>query len=113
MNLEVVLKPCPWCKKTPDIWMPTGMETWQWIISCRNPQCGVKPSSPHVSIRKTTKKNFPALWLKVANLADSWNRGNPVRAIEKKVIDLEPLRAFGLDLDYVKDRAHMLIIYAE
>jgi len=91
MKIEVILKPCPWCRQTPDIWMPISEPTWCWKILCMNLDCNMRPSSPHVAIRNTTKKNFYQFHNKLENLAFSWNGGNPFRPYEMKVIDLKEL----------------------
>ena len=91
MKLEVVLKPCPWCRKTPDLFMPIAETTWVWTIRCINQNCCMKPVSPHISIRKTTKENFFAFHGKIEHLANTWNGGNPFPAFEMKLIDLEKI----------------------
>jgi hypothetical protein len=96
MKISVILRPCPWCKRTPEMWLPTedGQntdDTWMWYIECYNPECDMQPKSPHVSIRKTTKKSVTAIALKLDELACKWNNNNDCEAYEKKVIDLEDL----------------------
>ena len=61
--------------------------TWCWEIRCWNNDCVMKPKSPHVAIRNTTKTDFLRFFLKLGDLADSWNRGNPFKAFEMKLID--------------------------
>ncbi len=91
MKIKLILRPCPWCRKTPDIWMPIQEETWQWKIKCINPDCGMKPESPHVSIRKSNKKEFYAFHGKVERLCSLWNHNNPFKAFEAKIINLASL----------------------
>lgn len=101
MKIEVVLKPCPWCRKTPDIWMPVEGVTWCWQIQCDNNECWMKPKTGHVSIRKTTKKDFFSFHGKVERLAHIWNGGNPFKAYEMKVIDLEHLPDLNKGAEYL------------
>lgn len=91
MYIQVELRPCPWCRSTPDIYMPIYADTWLWTIQCRNPQCDMTPTSPHVSIRKRTKKEFILFYKKIELLAQKWNSGNPFQAFEMKVINLSPI----------------------
>lgn len=95
------LKPCPWCKKTPQLQMPLDPkmergytrgwiekdETWIWKIYCN---CEVNIEAK-VSIRKTSKSNQFRLLTKLNALVDKWNAGNPEKAYEKKVIDLRKI----------------------
>lgn len=94
--VEAPLCPCPWCKKTPDLWMPMDRpgsvymngrphveeDTWVWKIRC------CQNSEAKVSIRKTSKHNLSRFLDKIDELFDRWNSNNPVKAYEKKVIDL-------------------------
>lgn len=98
MKLEVVLKPCPWCKKTPDMQMPTWDDTWKWTIRCANTMCGVQPESKHVSVRNTSKTLLSRFVQKVDQLASNWNQGNDYKAFEKKVIDLSKIEKNFIDI---------------
>lgn len=89
--LEVVLKPCPWCQKTPDIYMPIQEKTWCWRIRCMNLLCKMQPNSPHVAIRNTAKTTFVFFFEKLCILANKWNEGNPFKSYEMKIINLERL----------------------
>lgn len=92
MKLELVLKQCPWCKKTPEIFMPIPDDaTWVWYIQCDSKDCCMKPKTHHVSIRKTSKKSFYEIYNKLEDLAHRWNHGNPSLACGMKLIDLEKL----------------------
>jgi hypothetical protein len=96
MKLEVVLRPCPWCKKTPELIMPIGQagndeRTWCWTIECRNPSCLMKPASPHVNLRKGQKKQAGQITFKLDRLRKTWNEGNPTIAYEKKIVDITEL----------------------
>lgn len=51
----------------------------------------MKPTSPHVAIRKSNKKEFFSWHGKIESLAHKWNGGNPFKAFEMRVIDLERL----------------------
>ncbi len=88
MKIELELKPCPWCKFTPNLYMPIGQDTWIWQICCE--RCNVAPSCS-VSIRKSAKTNFARFCYKVKELQAKWNGGNPMPAYEKKVIDLKEI----------------------
>lgn len=92
VTMSVVLKPCPWCRKTPELNMPLHSsnhtdETWCWCVRCENGDCLMNPKSPHVALRRTTKTNILPFCEKIRELADSWNAGNPFKAYEKKVFD--------------------------
>lgn len=96
MKIEVILKPCPWCKKTPELNLPIDREvgdqtTWRWVICCKNEICTMNPISPHTNIRKNQKKNSGMIRFKMDQLAKSWNFGNDCVAYEKKVVDLEEI----------------------
>ncbi len=92
MKLEVVLKPCPWCKKTPELELPISDKgdgkTWCWAICCRNPECLMQPRSPHVNLRKAQKNDSYQVKFKMGKLADKWNTGNNTIAFEKKIVDI-------------------------
>ena len=104
MKIEVVLKPCPWCRKTPDIWMPIEEGTWCWDIRCNYSGCRMKPRSPHVSIRKNTKKEFFLFHGKLENLSNIWNGGNPFPGYELKVIDMSTLPDLDKSAEYLINR---------
>lgn len=101
MKLEVVLRPCPWCRKTPELWMPIPEKTWCWWVVCDNKDCHMKPRSPHVSIRNTTKKNFVSFYYKIERLAHTWNGGNPICPYEMKIIDLEKLAELNQGAEFL------------
>ena len=88
MYLDVVLKPCPWCKETPEIYMPVSEDTWCWDIRCRHKSCDMRPTSPHVSLRNSTKTDYMRFFFRIQDLADRWNRGNPCKPIALKRIEL-------------------------
>lgn len=101
MKIEIILKPCPWCHKTPDIWMPIEGTTWCWSIWCMNRDCHMKPRAPYVSIRNTTKKDFFSFHGKIERLVHTWNGGNPMKAFEMKVIDLSSLPDLDKGAEYL------------
>ena len=111
MEIEVELRPCPWCRQTPDIYMPIEEETWIWEIKCKNILCTMKPRSPHISIRKTSKIYLIRLFLKLCDLAEKWNHGNPFPAFEAKSIDLTPImqedwiRQFDINKNFSRIKA--------
>ncbi len=96
--VEAPLNPCPWCKKTPDLRMPLDQarevqdKTWVWRISCT---CMVS-SEATVSIRKTSKTNLTRFLDKVNELFGKWNENNPVKAYEKKILDLKMIPNLGI-----------------
>lgn len=95
-EIKVIFKPCPWCKKSPGLYMPTcDIEntdaTWLWRVRCENGDCAINPKSPHVSIRKRCKGSIDRLAYKLSELADKWNIGNDYQAYEMKVVDVGPL----------------------
>lgn len=95
--VEAPLKPCPWCKKTPKLLMPldqkdAGDETWMWKIYC---DCDVH-SGAHISIRNTSKTNLGRFLDKVDELFNKWNENNPVKAYEKKILDLKMIPNLGM-----------------
>lgn len=95
-KIHVFLQPCPWCETTPDLRMPisdfsNSGKTWLWTIECINSCCPMKPESPHVAIRKTTKGNAERLAMKLGMLADKWNAGNDYPCYEKKIVDVSEL----------------------
>lgn len=75
-SIGIKLKPCPWCGDRPEIMMPICRDgTWLWDIRCINDTCKIKPKSPHVSIRKTTKYDFDKMLKKIDTLVSRWNIG--------------------------------------
>lgn len=64
----------------------------------------MKPVTPHVSIRKTTKSSFFAWHGKVEHLAHTWNGGNPFPAYEMKEIDLSKLPELAKSAEYLCTR---------
>lgn len=91
LGYEFPLCPCPWCRKTPHLELPIMEDTWVWDIRCDNYECPIKPRSPHVSIRKTGKGDPKKIREKLDTLVKRWNECNPIRAYEKKVVDLGKL----------------------
>lgn len=92
----VPLKPCPWCKKCPNMTLcyDDTLETngtWKWDIYCANDSCNVQPKTKHVSIRKLCKRSTVRMKVKICMLAGYWNDGNNLEATEGKVIDLVEL----------------------
>jgi hypothetical protein len=82
--VEFALKPCPWCRKTPQLLMPMHEDTWIWKIFC---DCSVR-SEAKVSIRKTAKKDIHAFSVKLNELVNKWNAENIFFPYEKKIINL-------------------------
>lgn len=92
MKLNLVLKPCPWCRKTPTLWMPIEEDTWCWNIECHSQSCKMKPKSPHVSFRKSAKTQYFSFYSKLEGLCFMWNYRNPFNAFECKQIDLTQIK---------------------
>lgn len=95
-TIEIVLKPCPWCNQTPDLILPIDDRentdgTWLWKIRCNWIECRIKPISPYVSIRKTTKNDIYRLNMKLERLAYMWNNENPRIARDKKRIEIKKI----------------------
>lgn len=91
--VDAPVKPCPWCKKTPQLsmlldWAGESYDkTWVWIIGCN---CRVE-SKASISIRKTNKTDLTRFLHKLDEWYDRWNAGNDCKAYEKKVIDLRKI----------------------
>ncbi len=93
-EISLIIKPCPWCGKTPNIQAPLlggplKENTWIWNITCQNSGCSVNPKSKDVVIRNTGKKSRDIILHKIEKLVDSWNLGNPVEEYERTVIYLK------------------------
>lgn len=85
--------PCPWCKKTAELILPNVSDnTWVWKIYCN---CRVN-SEVSVSIRNTSKTNLDRFLDKVDELFDKWNENNPIKAYEKKILDLRKIPTLGV-----------------
>lgn len=95
--IEVVLKPCPWCDKTPELDLPYNCDTWLWKINCSNKECRIKPNSPYTPVRKTTKRNPEKMFQKLRWICTAWNKNNPRIAKEKKIVDLSKI---GIKLNF-------------
>lgn len=97
MTIELMICPCPWCKKTPHLYMPIGnynlYGTWMWYIVCQCQECTVKPISKYVCIRKNQRKSILYISKKIKILVDNWNTGNPIPAFEKKVLVIKDMMA--------------------
>lgn len=105
VTVHVELKPCPWCRMTPDIYMPLHSsnstdDTWCWCIRCLNVDCLMHPKSPHIALRRSSKRNLIQFCRKIEDLARKWNQGNPFKAYEKKVFEypyVYDILSFNLD----------------
>ncbi len=96
---EIMIKPCPWCKKTPSIWLPIdndwvdnklmGKASWEWWIGCYN--CKVKCRT-HVTIRKSQKTTLSKCLMKLNLLASQWNENNPEKAYENVIVNLDKIK---------------------
>jgi hypothetical protein len=75
--IDVPLKPCPWCGKTPTIDLSMFDEvSWVWSIACGNCQCSFQPHGMHVTVRKKQKLNQSIMIDKIQTLCKSWNGYN-------------------------------------
>ena len=75
-SVNVTLKPCPWCGKTPVLDMPIDereYESWRWSIYCGNYDCPFAPRGRHVTIRKSQKLSLVKIQVKLERLALFWN----------------------------------------
>lgn len=94
MKVEAIIKPCPWCKKTPELFMPIPQqETWRWHIACIQPGCAVKPRSQHVNFRNTSKKDLRPFLRKITGLVEGWNGDLDTVPYEKKIIDCSKIKS--------------------
>lgn len=91
MKIEVILKPCPWCRCTPELVMPIEDPTWLWYIECRNPQCKARPRAPYTAFRNSAKNEFYTFAAKLQELVSKWNDNNFLAPYEMKVIDLRKI----------------------
>ena len=92
MKIELALKPCPWCKRTPDINMPIpDDQTWSWYIECRALNCAVRPRGPKINFRNTSKTDYIRFINKIEQMVEFWNTGIETIVKELKVIDLTPI----------------------
>ena len=93
IKLAVIIKPCPWCKKTGSFLMNPDSETWLPVIKCNNTKCimrpELRPEGKQLAIRKTGKKSLETVIKKINLCISYWNIGNPIEAIEKTVIYLD------------------------
>lgn len=93
--VDIPLKPCPWCKKTPQLSMRYGDyrqdETWLWYVGCMNEKCNVRPKSRHVCLRNTSKYLKERIFKKIFDMTDFWNKENPMKAYEAKRLNLEDI----------------------
>lgn len=91
-HIEIPLKPCPWCKKTPELLMPIEddetCKTRMWHIECKNSQCDINPRSKYICIRNTKKKSVFHIIDKLKELENMWNTNNDTIAYEKKVVNI-------------------------
>lgn len=76
MNWEIILKPCPWCFKTPEAYLSLEMETggtWVWSIFCANYECAYKPTGRKIAIRKGQRYDLKAMERKLNMIVSMWN----------------------------------------
>ena len=90
-RLEVLIRPCPWCKRTGKFILDPDKETWMAQVMCKTPNCMVKPAARYVPIRKTSKTNLIRFKEKVFKALDHWNVNNPYMAYEKTIIYLSAI----------------------
>ncbi len=87
-KILLTLRPCPWCKQTPDLLLPIGEGSWVWKITCQNCPIDISVST---TIRKSQKTSLVKIGEKMDALAGVWNTGNDYSAGDYKVIDLNKL----------------------
>lgn len=99
-KVRVSLKPCPWCKKTPRIFLPYDYEqddTWQWTVRCNHNEKdheifhAWRKIEVSVSVRKDSKKYFWHAIHKIEDLVFAWNEGLDTVAYESIEVDLTDL----------------------
>lgn len=87
--VQMTLKPCPWCGKTPALNMYMGDDSWKWDISCSNWNCAFKPTGRNVVIRKSQRFDLQKILPKLELLCSYWNSGCVLPAYEKLNIPLD------------------------
>ncbi len=90
------LHPCPWCKALPSVKFDFDSQTWMPTIVCKNSLCPVNPTSKPQNIRKTCKTDLNRLKIKMGDLFDEWNKGNPIAVTHGKQIDFDKIIAQGV-----------------
>jgi hypothetical protein len=88
------LKPCPWCRKTPVLYMFMGTDnklekTYLPVVKCNNLNCTVQPKTKSVPIRKNQRFDAKIIKIKIERLVAYWNENNPLVATEGFEIDFE------------------------
>ena len=82
MKEVLIIKPCPWCKKTPKFIMMLDVITWLPYIQCQNHECHVRPKSQYVPIRKSQKYEWSLIREKIRLCIGKWNLENPCKEYE-------------------------------
>ena len=81
---------CPWCKKLPRFVMyRVDGQTWTPHLECDNSECGVKPKSKYVPIRKKQKYRAQDIGRKIHKMIAMWNENHPFRPIAGFEFDFE------------------------
>lgn len=92
---EFIIRPCPWCNKTPECDLPSlemdggWHKPWLWTLKCRNTSCTMQPTSSYVVVRKTSKYNLSKQIRLFEKLIGWWNTGNPRAPIDKTIVYFE------------------------
>jgi hypothetical protein len=94
---RVILKPCPWCDKTPELLMPMGgqggemEDSWLWEVACQRKGCHFNPRGKHIVIRKKQRLSLETIKEKLNTLCSKWNFGCTLPPYEALDIPLDPL----------------------
>lgn len=96
---RVILKPCPWCSKTPEISMPLELKentggSLIWEVYCGWHSCHFKPKGKHIVLRKNQRFDLKKIQEKLNILCSRWNYGCTLPPYEALEIPLEPLLKF-------------------
>ena len=93
-SIDIVLNPCPWCKKTPELNAPMDENTWTWTVRCINEDCTVCPVSKHINIRNSQKYDLHHILGKLEILCSYWNLNNDYKPYERLRVYLDDYRDF-------------------
>jgi hypothetical protein len=85
---EFVIKPCPWCKKTPRLSISYHEHcggTWLWYVICQSYDCPIKPKGREIGVRNTSKTSLERQYNKIIDIIYEWNCSNPIPPYEKTI----------------------------
>ncbi len=100
MELAFLIKPCPWCKRTPKFTIPVDEPgTWNAFLGCAYRDCKIHPATKIIGIRRTSKTIFARFRDKICLMVASWNTGNSLLPYEATLIDLSRIEGNFIDFD--------------